>query len=130
MLIELGKKYKTLDGRKVTILKTDLKNPYPVVAVVVQECGKEIIVKYTLEGKYFTGGNTSHDDLVEVSQYDEFKIDDKVIVWNGNGITKYKRYFAGVSTKGKPMAWTGGTTSFSCGGNLDITEWENCELVK
>lgn len=39
--IELGKKYKTRDGREVRILATDLKSPYPVAFVVTERDGEE-----------------------------------------------------------------------------------------
>jgi len=65
-------------------------------------------------------------DLIEVSpyaDYAEFKIDDKVLVWDRKDY-KCKRHFAGVNASGLPLAWKDGMTSFTTD---DFTAWENCE---
>ena len=51
-------------------------------------------------------------DLIEVSPYDDFKIDDPVMV-SLNGVYWERGYFAGVNTKGMPTAFDSGSTSWS-----------------
>jgi hypothetical protein len=55
--------------------------------------------------------NVDHN-LVEINPYEDWQIDDKVLVWNDPS-NKIRRYFAGVSNEGKPMAFGGGATSWS-----------------
>jgi len=65
-------------------------------------------------------------DLIEISPYADFKIDDKVLVWDGEyqRHNKHKRHFAGVSELGDPLTWIDGLTSFTTN---EKTAWENCE---
>jgi hypothetical protein len=64
-------------------------------------------------------------DLIEVSPYEDFKIDDKVLVWDEGGL-KHRRYFAGVSISGKPMAFVDGNTSWSTKYEVPY-DWDYCE---
>ena len=51
-------------------------------------------------------------DLIEVTPYDDFKVDEPVMVRNGRD-KWLRRYFAGVSSNNKPMVWANGATSWS-----------------
>jgi len=63
-LIELGKKYKTKDGRNVKILQFINNEDYPIVAVITEEDGTEDVKGYTKYGTFYK--NTSCDaDLFE-----------------------------------------------------------------
>ena len=62
-------------------------------------------------------------DLIEISPYADFKIDDKVLVWDHGNVNKYKAHFAGIHEAGDPMSWANGRTSFTTD---EKTEWQNC----
>jgi hypothetical protein len=68
-------------------------------------------IQHDLEGIFDDGeGNFN---LVEINPYADWKIDDKVLVWN-DPLYKKRRYFAGtVSDDGKPMVFDDGATSWS-----------------
>ncbi len=52
MKIEKGKFYKTRDGRKVEILKTDAKNTYPIVGLITLSEDYELYTVWSDNGKY------------------------------------------------------------------------------
>ena len=47
-----------------------------------------------------------------MNDYDDFKIDDKVIVWNYPEL-KDKRHFAGLAKDGRPKVFSCGRTSWT-----------------
>lgn len=126
--IEMHKKYKTRYGHPVRILCVDHKDvneqAYSVVALVITEAGEEVQV-YSKTGQYFID-DYSALDLIEVQPWDDFKIDDPVIV-SDNGLSWSKRYFAGVNSNGLPTAFNNGTTSFTVPHPTHITEWNYCK---
>lgn len=67
-MIDLTKPVKTVDGRSVRILCTDLKHTlYPVAAAIMSSDGVETVEGYTAEGKYLRVGSSPHYlDLVNV----------------------------------------------------------------
>lgn len=104
--IDMNKKYKTRDGQDVRIICVDSGIlHYPVVAIV----GKELMM-FTAYGNYKIGFE-GEEDLIEVSPYEDFKVDDKVLV-SVDGDSWEKRYFAYVKN-GAPWAWADGATSWS-----------------
>lgn len=62
-------------------------------------------------------------DLIEVSPWNDFKIDEPVIATSCGEISK--RYFAGVSKGGLPTVWPHGATRWS-GGDKRIM----CESIR
>lgn len=48
-----GRSYKTRDGRKVTLLKTDVKNKYPIVGIITQSDGSERHCTWHEDGHLF-----------------------------------------------------------------------------
>jgi hypothetical protein len=121
MKIEIGKKYKTKGGRPVEILAVKPEfGGYQVVGMIE---GDEDFATWTLSGHFFT------EPLFEVSPYDDFKIDDKVLVRECPEDAGLRRYFAGVAKDGRPRAWNGGATSWTAHGE-DPTAWEYCEKVE
>jgi len=122
MKISKDKKYKIRIGGDVKI--------YEIL-------GGYIFGAYNVDGskewsaaRWESNGNYQLDkesclDLIEVSPYADFNIDDKVLVWD-NGLYKYKCHFAGVGKNGKPLTWDDGKTSFT-ETDLYKTEWDNCE---
>lgn len=121
-LISLDKKYKTRCGYPVRVLCVDRNDPdYPVVALV--NCkDSEGIASFSSKGM-FVNESIKHDfDLIEISPYEDFKKDDKVMV-SQNGEIWYKRYFSHVDVKGIPYCFGDGMTSWNSG---YTTGWEYC----
>lgn len=103
--IEMGKTYKYRNCKAARVLCVDNPGCYPVITSA--EDGTVYFHSH-----YGVGMFSLMTDLVEVIPYSDFKIDDKVMVRNGNG--KWcKRYFAGIDSKGKPMAFESGSDSWS-----------------
>ena len=61
----------------------------------------------------------------EVGKYDDFKIDDKVLVWDGEQSNRHRRYFAGVDAVGRATTYPNGLTSWSGADEMAIT-WKHC----
>lgn len=127
-LIEMHKKYKTRDGHPVRILCVDCigKNfAFPVIALVKNTEGEEHIEQYMPDGHY----HKNHEDdldLIEVQPWEDFKIDDPVLV-SDDGECWYKRHFAGIGCNGRPTAFNDGATSFTTPIPTLITEWNYCK---
>ena len=66
--IEMGKKYRTRDGREVRVLSVDLKGDDPVVAAVTSsaESAQEYLLTFQSNGRYHPDIRQSHNDLIEV----------------------------------------------------------------
>lgn len=121
MKVELSKTYKTVGGYKVRLIERIKSIDYQFLGVIIKEYDMEDPYVWTEEGVAASG---RVDNLVEVSKYDGFKVDDKVIVWN-DVLCKHKGYFAGIHSNGKPMTFSSGATSFS---RESETLWDNCVL--
>ena len=123
-MIDLNKKYLTADGRAVEILRINIANQLglPVVAIVTDSSGQQSVNTYSANGEYFT--DRSHpSDLVEIGPYDDFKIDDPIMVLDSDN-QWVRRHFAGVSEDRRPLAWYNGRTSFTANG--DTAAWHSC----
>lgn len=123
----MEKKYKTLFGLPARIICVDFKASWPVIALIdfgtyeAAHFYRSDLTYYSLED------STKQDhklDLVEVQPYEDFKLGDPVLVWNYGCNIKKKRYFAGVSKKGKPQAYSCGGTPWSAEGQF--ASWDNC----
>ena len=66
-MIDMNKSYKTRDGRAVRVLCVDRNGKdYPVVALVPNDVGQEMLRAHTGEGRYL-GPTDKHDyDLIEI----------------------------------------------------------------
>lgn len=119
----LTKKYKRVcDGAKAGIYSINNGGMYPVHAWVEQSNGSRDIISLRHDLTAFSDTRVPY--IIEDVPFSEFKKDDKVLVWNKNSDNKLRRYFAGVSTVGKPMVFSGGRTSWNC----DLLEsYDNCE---
>lgn len=112
MQVSMDKKYKTKSGDAVRILCVDSKHPtYPVVALVDDD-GDDVIHSYTSSGK-FCSGSISEADLIEVPEWGDFKLDDKVLVRDSEQEDWVRRYFSHVGDDGHPYTFQGGLTSWS-----------------
>jgi len=130
--IDITKQYKTLSGLPARIYAVDGGGNYPVHGAIYnletntwrQETWSNDL-KYRIE----EDENNSNYDLVEVGKYDDFKIDDNVIVWcNGRVNEKIKGHFAGLTDDGKPKVWGMGRTSFTSDGYFEVADY--CELAE
>lgn len=123
MQIEMGKKYKTRRGYVVRIIHIDNTPAYnhPVVGFVV--CSG-VVYQWTKTGRRYNDNELSDLDLVEVNEWEDFKIDDPVLVRNSVDEPWKRRYFAGVGDAGKPYAFRDGSTSWST--DSDPYPWVHC----
>lgn len=122
MKIEICKKYKLADGTPVLVefgggqskaAPGSEKNPH------VGCCGR--VLFYTVDGKAQT---SCYANLVEVNEWEDFKIDEPVMVRNLESGVWEKRHFAGSILKGKPLTWANGSTSFTS--YEDKVAWNYC----
>lgn len=122
-VVQMGKRYKTRSGLEVEVLKVDLKAEQPVVAYVTIKDWCQSVYQFCENGSYFKESTVHAYDLIEVSPYDEFQIDDKVVVSN-DGTNWRKRHFAGVSSDGRAMTFDNGVTSWISDGSKSL--WNYC----
>jgi len=120
-LISMDKEY-TKGGDPVRILCIDRKGDYPVVVLINDKNNIEPIQTFTAEGSFVRDEVNPAKDLIEVKKWDQFKIDDPVMV-RTNSEHWSKRYFAGVD-EGKPTTFLSGATSWSKEGG--ICYWREC----
>lgn len=125
MTISMDKKYRTRSGCAVDILTTKVNCNHPVVAVFTNPDGSQGSVCYNVNGKFYMDDHEHALDLIEVSPYEDFKIDEPVMV-SDTTINWYPRHFAGVNSQGLPQAWSNGATSFSAESKKDIVGWYHC----
>ncbi len=118
MKIEMGKKYRTRDGRPVRILAMDIRAPRTIVIAVMNPEGDESLHTVYPDGNCsaIVGEQTS-TDLMEVSPYDDFKINDPVMAKISSEDENWqRRYFAGVGKSGHPLVFPNGRTRWSSHG--------------
>lgn len=107
MKVSVGKKYRTEGGEPMRVLCIDSGDPnYPVICVDSTGSAKE----YTADGRYYAEREDEFKDLVEISPYETWNIDDKIFVSDTDQCW-HPRHFAGISAEGKPLAWLDGKTS-------------------
>lgn len=113
-MISLDKKYKTRSGTTVVIHAIYPHNrDQQVQGAIVYTDGFQMN-SWSLEGRFHEGNNidTSGLDLIEVSPYEDWKIDDKVLVWD-NKLFIFNRHFAGVDKSGDIIVYPEGRTSWT-----------------
>lgn len=130
MAIDITKKYRTRCGYPVKIVASNLSGKCPILFVYTRDDGYVDSTTCDLNGIVYSGSRESEYDLIEVSPYADFKIDDKVLVRNENTASWKKRYFAGVSADGNPLTFNDGATSWSHDVKNyiknSIIEWNEC----
>ena len=73
-MIDMNKSYKTRDGGEVRVLCVDREGTdYPVVTLINNDVGTEVLRSHTGEGRYL--------DLTDESQYDLIEIQPSVVFW-------------------------------------------------
>lgn len=128
--IEMGKKYRTTDRRPVRILCTDYESctGRTVVAILTHHDGSQSVEEWYSNGYFLMGDKACKADLVEVTPYDDLKVDDKVIVWdNDDPINRVgQRHFSHIEGS-KIYCFAEGRTSWTANGPDDIIPWDNCK---
>jgi hypothetical protein len=136
--IEEGKKYRLRQSGLGEVLAVRVLSApegvdveQPVMALISSMCcsSNPIWEAYTAEGLYYSSFTESEYDLVEVSPYEDFVLDERVLVKDTMDPEWHRRYFAGVSEDGKPLAWGVGTTSWSTGEDKP-TRWDQCKRAE
>ncbi len=123
-MISMHKKYRTRDGRYVRVLCVDREGTQPVVALVKYTDGTECLAAFDADGKYLHNRGVPSDfDLIEVGPYEDFKIDEPVMVRDTTDDHWQPRHFAGADERGRPLTWSDRGTSWST--NLCV-EWSFC----
>ena len=119
-MISLDKTYKTESGSKVVIYAIYPDNLSQQVQGAIVYTNYTQMNSWNLDGRFHEGIaiDTSCLDLVEVSPYEDWKIDDKVVVWNNDWVfdgevQKVNKYFAGLDDSNLPTAFANGATSWS-----------------
>ena len=123
--IEMGKKYRTRNGRTVRVICVDAKGTKPVVSLVLARDNSESVIRSGPKGELYIG-EEDELDLIEVTPYDDFKIDEPVMVRCHEDAANLwvKRYFAGVMS-GQPYTWDFGATSWSADNGYK-SRWDEC----
>lgn len=121
-MIEMGKKYKTRSGWPARILCNDLKNSiYTVIAAVYdKELGCESTISVSSTGA-FIEDEESTLDLIEVTPYDDFKVDDLCVVWEVENSKEF-RYFSH-EKENLAQCFASGGTSYT---KTTTISWTNC----
>lgn len=120
--ISMDKQYRTIEGKPVRILCVDgPESFFPVVGII-----EDRLETWTSYGEFHTCQPPSIHNLVEVSPWDGFKIDDPVMVRDHETENWVKRYFAGVTSSGHPLTWMNGNTSWTALNDRDCVGWTYC----
>jgi hypothetical protein len=119
-MISMDKKYKYRNGEPARVLCVDRANSQmPVVSLTADGA----ITLHTKAGGYLVECEGDLD-LIEVSPWDDFKIDEPVMVRNHDSHMWQGRHFAGVATSGSARAWENGLTSWTANGRT--MNWQQC----
>ena len=65
-MIEMGKEYRTRDGREVVILATNGRGPYPIVGQILNPSGEWRHINWSNDGRIIHDSNIRDGDLIEV----------------------------------------------------------------
>ena len=129
MTEEIKYTHRTRDGRKARIIGKLVNNETPIIiAVKNKDNDTEYSGRVGEDLKFHPYSEHAMDLVSEITPYDDWPIDAKVVVWNNSTPNlKINRYFSGVKG-GKPTTWSDGATSWS--NNEYRNTWDNAELVE
>ena len=77
-MITMDKKYRCRDGVPVTVLAVGL-NAHGSVVAVRHNTNSDVVIMLSSDGRWADNYDNPMD-LIEISPYDDFKVDDKVMV--------------------------------------------------
>lgn len=121
-MIDINKHYKTRNGRPVRILCTDRKTVTFTVVGLIYMDNTEIPSAWTAEGNHWVPEELNGNDLIEVSPYDDFKVDDVCVVSFSKDGAKVFRYFS-KEINGLPYCFEAGKTSYT---TKEQSKWNYC----
>jgi hypothetical protein len=120
-MIDINKQYKTRNGHPVRILCTDRKTDIFTVVGLIYLADAEVTSEWTAKGSHWATEELNDLDLIEVSPYEDFKVDDLCVVWSSK--SKFFRYFCKVENN-IAYCFNAGTTSYTAA--TAVNHWENC----
>ena len=121
-MIKLGETYKDKCGNDVRIICVDRQDDTPIVGLLMME-DRECLAGYTAGGQYIPD-EPSANDLVLPEDYSTYKVDEPVMVRDGDSSAWVRSYFAGVSpVSGRPCAWDKQRTSWT---ETTRIVWDQC----
>jgi hypothetical protein len=119
MNVEVGDVFKR-NGATMRIICNDRKNDirYSIIGLILagEDQNEEIA--------YFRAEDIEAIGWTKATPWDDFEIDEPVLVQDDVMTGWEKRHFAGVSKDGRPMAWLDGKTSFTS--EQESCRWWNC----
>lgn len=126
MKIDMNKKYRTRSGNEVRVLCVDRQSydGFPVV-YLRKSCDVEFTEVCSENGKYYYDETPSGLDLIEVSPYEDFEINDIVMVRNEDIYMWKRRHFAGVDEDGRALCFHNGASSWTSD-SISTNAWNQC----
>jgi len=126
MKIDMNKKYRTRSGNEVRVLCVDRQSydGFPVV-YLRKFCDAEFIEVCLENGKFYTNEIPSGLDLIEVSPYEDFEINDIVMVRDRDTDMWKRRHFAGVDEDGRALCFPNGASSWTSD-SISTNAWNQC----
>jgi hypothetical protein len=124
-MISKDKKYKLRMDGEVELFEVN--NEFSFGKYRVTPCSEWNASRWSSKNGCYQVIGESLLDLIEISPYADFKIDDKVLVWNNpstKSFSKVKAHFSGIDSENKPMTFNDGTTKFT---HEYCTSWNYCE---
>lgn len=133
--IEMGKTYKSRDGRAVRVLCVDRKairvGGESVVALVSNEDGYEDSVILHSDGRYWGTLGDSEYDIFEHSPWEDVKVDTKIYVRDEATDEWVPRHFAFYDkTECRVNAFCHGESSFTSSGAGEHVSWVFAKLAE
>jgi hypothetical protein len=111
--VDTTKKYRTREFKEVRIYATDGTGEYCVHGAISEGTGGWRYALWTHNGEFISKITNSLDDLIQISPYyEDWQIDDPVLVWRSNE-EKIQGHFRGISSEGLPQIWAEGKTSWT-----------------
>ena len=119
MKIEVGDVFKRRN-QTMRVICTDMENDgdHPIVCLDRSDVTRYEVLAIRNRIEIETEG------WIKVTPWDDFAIDEPVMVKDEGMFTWKKKHFAGISEDGHPMAWDGGETSFTK--STTPGEWDEC----
>jgi|LakMenEpi03Aug12_release.lakeMendotaPanAssembly.Ray.scaffolds.fasta_scaffold1425718_1 hypothetical protein len=138
-MIDLTKTYRTKYGNKVVLydnVSEKYKSSYPIIGAYeyISSDGETAIAvsRWTIDGKTYVAGESTGFDLVEVTPFGDFKINDVIKVSNSSHLDKTYliRHFAGISKNNKVTTFPAGRSQFTYDGKVKLEYWTFAEKIE
>lgn len=125
--LEVGMKVRHKNGLTGRVICTDRKSEHclPVVILLSFRVGKNGEEHEDVRFCNPYGFLNGEAEFKPISEWDDFEIDEPVMVSLGDSEMWYRRYFAGVTDDGYPLTFEDGRTSWTTDSSERI-EWKRC----